>query len=148
MRLCSGNNHMTKEECLLFLHRIHLQNKGNLPVDQRVNRSAGDVGRDSGFNRGSEQQMNPTIPHINQQNFINAFKMVLNDIKVAPHVLVENLLKDCLHDKLDKDGDSINFTDLQKFFDDFETYFQQGDRLMFIEEIKTIKITKTQISIR
>lgn len=27
MRLCSGNNHMTKEECLLFLHRIHLQKK-------------------------------------------------------------------------------------------------------------------------
>ena len=30
MRLCSGNNHMTKEECLLFLHRIHLQHKANL----------------------------------------------------------------------------------------------------------------------
>ena len=55
MRLCSGNNHMTKEECLLFIHRIHLQNKGNLQggVD-KVNRSA-DVARDRGASRSLEQ---------------------------------------------------------------------------------------------
>lgn len=47
--------------------------------------------------------------------------MVLDDVRVAPNVLVERLLKQCLNK--DKNEDLIEYTELKRFFDNFESYF-------------------------
>lgn len=53
---------------------------------------------------------------------MEAFQMVLDDVRVSPHIMIESLLKQCLNK--DRDVDLVEYRELERFFEDFESYFQ------------------------
>ena len=143
MRLCQGTNHMTKEEMMLFKKRVHL--KHNIGQRQRqggmVNKSADMIRLQNNLGGKSRDAEEETyLPPLTLDKFVDACKQVINDVENKPNKVVIHMFR--LVFRHQDERDLIPFSDVELMFEWFASYFQQGDRMMFLKELKTICIQK------
>ena len=104
IRLCGGSTCLTKEECFIFMKKIH--------VNQKVAASGGRPGHLSMDNaRRAAAPVQLSLAHIQLHNLLKAIEMVLNDVKLDPFILVSKLLT-TYYSGMEK----IRFQDFKKFF--------------------------------
>ena len=48
----------------------------------------------------------------------------------------------------DKNGPLIEFAELEKVLEDFDPKFKLGDRMMFLDQIKSMKVNNKYISLK
>ncbi len=79
---------------------------------------------------------------INYKEFSLTVEQVINDAKVDAFYLVHHLLDLFFNGK-----EKIQYRDLEQFFGEFATYFEEEDRIRFLEEVKFIKRGSDEIDI-
>ena len=112
IRLCGGSTCLTKEECFIFMKKIHVNQK----VAASGGKGKGSQSMDNARRAAAPVQL--SLAHIQLHNLIKAIEMVLNDVKLDPFILVSKLLT-TYYSGMEK----IRFQDFKKFFIRFDSYF-------------------------
>ena len=134
IRLCAGAASLSREECYIFMKKIHVQQK----VEQRNMARAG--ARSADYAR---QGGNNPLAFIQLQNFTQAVEMVMNDVKLDPYILVYKLLIFFY-----SGNETLSMPELKKFFARFETYFQGNDVQMFLKEVALLLRKNDMVDIK
>lgn len=132
---------MTKEECYIFMKKIHVNQKVAASNRAGAQNVAGALSMDQarGRLRGNLSQ---AMANIQLHNYIKAIEMVLNDVKLDPFILVSKLLT-TYYSGMEK----VKFDDFKKFFNRFESYFIKSDIVMFLREAELLVRRDQLISI-